>query len=63
MQPSYPFAASARADELDVDGTVEDDIGKSREGSRTDDEVVQRFVQEIYNFTFKIYYILPSQVA
>uniref|UniRef100_A0A670KC19 Uncharacterized protein n=1 Tax=Podarcis muralis TaxID=64176 RepID=A0A670KC19_PODMU len=28
---------------VDVDGTVEDDLGKSREGSRTDDEVVQRF--------------------
>uniref|UniRef100_A0A5F9D1T7 Heat shock protein 90 beta family member 1 n=1 Tax=Oryctolagus cuniculus TaxID=9986 RepID=A0A5F9D1T7_RABIT len=34
---------SARADdEVDVDGTVEEDLGKSREGSRTDDEVVQR---------------------
>lgn len=29
-------------DEVDVDGTVEEDLGKSREGSRTDDEVVQR---------------------
>uniref|UniRef100_A0AAQ5ZY53 Endoplasmin n=1 Tax=Amphiprion ocellaris TaxID=80972 RepID=A0AAQ5ZY53_AMPOC len=29
-------------DEIDVDGTVEDDLGKSRDGSRTDDEVVQR---------------------
>jgi heat shock protein beta len=27
-----------------VDGTVEEDLGKSREGSRTDDEVVQRSV-------------------
>lgn len=36
---------SVRADdEVDVDGTVEADLGKSREGSRTDDEVVQRFV-------------------
>uniref|UniRef100_A0A3B4DMN8 Endoplasmin n=1 Tax=Pygocentrus nattereri TaxID=42514 RepID=A0A3B4DMN8_PYGNA len=35
--------ASVKADEdVDVDGTVEDDLGKSREGSRTDDEVVQR---------------------
>uniref|UniRef100_A0A8C5J3K2 Endoplasmin n=1 Tax=Junco hyemalis TaxID=40217 RepID=A0A8C5J3K2_JUNHY len=34
------LAVSVRADE--VDGTVEDDLGKSREGSRTDDEVVQR---------------------
>ncbi|KAL6460238.1 hypothetical protein MHYP_G00319970 [Metynnis hypsauchen] len=34
---------SVKADEdVDVDGTVEDDLGKSREGSRTDDEVVQR---------------------
>lgn len=27
-----------------MDATVEDDLGKSREGSRTDDEVVQRLV-------------------
>ncbi|XP_036419665.1 endoplasmin [Colossoma macropomum] len=34
---------SVKADEdVDVDGTVEDDLGKSRDGSRTDDEVVQR---------------------
>ncbi|XP_073431257.1 endoplasmin [Dendrobates tinctorius] len=34
---------SVRAeDDIDVDGTVEDDLGKSREGSRTDDEVVSR---------------------
>ncbi|XP_006004184.1 endoplasmin isoform X2 [Latimeria chalumnae] len=34
---------SARADEVvDADGTVVDDLGKSRDGSRTDDEVVQR---------------------
>lgn len=38
-------SGSVRADdEVDVDGTVEEDLGKSREGSRTDDEVVQRFV-------------------
>lgn len=30
------------ADE-DDGATVEDDIGKSREGSKTDDEVVQRY--------------------
>uniref|UniRef100_A0A672I1K5 Endoplasmin n=1 Tax=Salarias fasciatus TaxID=181472 RepID=A0A672I1K5_SALFA len=36
------FAAVKAEDELDVDGTVEDDLGKSRDGSRTDDEVVQR---------------------
>ncbi|KAM3870551.1 endoplasmin-like [Diretmus argenteus] len=29
-------------DELDIDGTVEEDLGKSRDGSKTDDEVVQR---------------------
>lgn len=29
-------------DEVDVDGTVEEDLGKSRDGSKTDDEVVQR---------------------
>ncbi|XP_074127520.1 endoplasmin isoform X1 [Sminthopsis crassicaudata] len=34
---------SVKADEqLDVEATVEEDLGKSREGSRTDDEVVQR---------------------
>jgi heat shock protein beta len=32
---------SVRAnDEVDVDGTVEEDMGKSTEGSRTDDIVV-----------------------
>ncbi|XP_039988623.1 endoplasmin [Xiphias gladius] len=36
------FAAVKAEDELDVDGTVEEDLGKSRDGSRTDDEVVQR---------------------
>lgn len=38
------FPVSVRADEVDVDGTLDDDLGKSREGSRTDDEVVQRWV-------------------
>uniref|UniRef100_A0A4W5KPV5 Heat shock protein 90, beta (grp94), member 1 n=1 Tax=Hucho hucho TaxID=62062 RepID=A0A4W5KPV5_9TELE len=34
---------SVRAeDEVDIDGTVEEDLGKSRDGSRTDDEAVQR---------------------
>ncbi|CAN9499084.1 unnamed protein product [Ophioblennius macclurei] len=37
----FTFAVKAD-DELDVDGTVEEDLGKSRDGSRTDDEVVQR---------------------
>lgn len=32
----------AEEDELDVDGAVEEDLGKSRDGSKTDDEVVQR---------------------
>ncbi|CAG08708.1 unnamed protein product, partial [Tetraodon nigroviridis] len=36
------FAAVKADDEVDVDGTVEEDLGKSRDGSRTDDEVVQR---------------------
>ncbi|XP_014888840.1 endoplasmin [Poecilia latipinna] len=36
------FAAVRAEDEVDVDGMVEDDLGKSRDGSRTDDEVVQR---------------------
>lgn len=35
-------AVRAEEDEVDVDGAVEDDLGKSRDGSRTDDEVVQR---------------------
>ncbi|XP_034983449.1 endoplasmin [Zootoca vivipara] len=41
------LAGSVQADEVDVDGTVEDDLGKSREGSRTDDEVVQREEESI----------------
>ncbi|MEQ2243266.1 hypothetical protein ILYODFUR_005259 [Ilyodon furcidens] len=36
------FAAVRAEDEMDVEGTVEEDLGKSRDGSRTDDEVVQR---------------------
>lgn len=36
------FASVKAEDEVDVDGTVEEDLGKSRDGSRTDDEVVQR---------------------
>uniref|UniRef100_A0A672Z7N0 Endoplasmin n=1 Tax=Sphaeramia orbicularis TaxID=375764 RepID=A0A672Z7N0_9TELE len=48
MKPQMIFfccslAASVKAeDEVDIDGTVDDDLGKSRDGSRTDDEVVQR---------------------
>ncbi|XP_029992523.1 endoplasmin [Sphaeramia orbicularis] len=36
------FASVKAEDEVDIDGTVDDDLGKSRDGSRTDDEVVQR---------------------
>ncbi|KAG5830838.1 hypothetical protein ANANG_G00314810 [Anguilla anguilla] len=36
------FSAVRAEEDVDVDGTVEDDLGKSRDGSRTDDEVVQR---------------------
>ncbi|XP_034032184.1 endoplasmin [Thalassophryne amazonica] len=36
------FGTVKADDEVDVDGTVEEDLGKSRDGSRTDDEVVQR---------------------
>ncbi|XP_053553134.1 endoplasmin [Bombina bombina] len=36
------FASVRADDEVDIDATVEDDLGKSREGSRTDDEVVSR---------------------
>uniref|UniRef100_A0A3Q1ITK3 Endoplasmin n=1 Tax=Anabas testudineus TaxID=64144 RepID=A0A3Q1ITK3_ANATE len=39
----FSFVAAVKAeDELDIDGTIEEDLGKSRDGSRTDDEVVQR---------------------
>lgn len=41
---NLPLGSVRADDEVDVDGTVEEDLGKSREGSRTDDEVVQRFV-------------------
>uniref|UniRef100_A0A674D0Z3 Endoplasmin n=1 Tax=Salmo trutta TaxID=8032 RepID=A0A674D0Z3_SALTR len=42
------ISASVRAEDgLDVDGTVEDDLGKSRDGSKTDDEVVQREEESI----------------
>ncbi|CAL8376034.1 unnamed protein product [Arctogadus glacialis] len=36
------FAAVKAEDELDIDGAVDEDLGKSRDGSKTDDEVVQR---------------------
>ncbi|XP_063067521.1 endoplasmin [Engraulis encrasicolus] len=36
------FTSVKADDEVDIDGTVEDDLGKSRDGSRTDDEVIQR---------------------
>nr|AVO65122.1 glucose-regulated protein 94 [Mylopharyngodon piceus] len=36
------FASVRADDDVDIDGTVEEDLGKSRDGSRTDDEVVQR---------------------
>ncbi|XP_010790631.1 endoplasmin [Notothenia coriiceps] len=36
------FAAVKAEDELDIEGTVEEDFGKSRDASKTDDEVVQR---------------------
>uniref|UniRef100_A0A8C2XQ28 Endoplasmin n=1 Tax=Cyclopterus lumpus TaxID=8103 RepID=A0A8C2XQ28_CYCLU len=38
----FAFAAVKAEDELDVDGMVEEDFGKSRDASKTDDEVVQR---------------------
>lgn len=40
----FSIAAVKAEDEVDIDGTVEEDIGKSRDGSKTDDEVVQRWV-------------------
>ncbi|XP_023673632.2 endoplasmin-like isoform X3 [Paramormyrops kingsleyae] len=36
------FAVSVKADNIYTDGSVEEELGKSRDGSRTDDEVVQR---------------------
>lgn len=36
------FASVKADDDVDIDGIVEEDLGKSRDGSRTDDEVVQR---------------------
>ncbi|XP_051976657.1 endoplasmin [Xyrauchen texanus] len=36
------FASVRAEDDVDIDSTVEEDLGKSRDGSRTDDEVVQR---------------------
>ncbi|XP_077090850.1 endoplasmin [Siphateles boraxobius] len=36
------FASVKADDDVDIDGTVEEDLGKSRDGSRTDDEVVKR---------------------
>uniref|UniRef100_A0A674F0U9 Heat shock protein 90, beta (grp94), member 1 n=1 Tax=Salmo trutta TaxID=8032 RepID=A0A674F0U9_SALTR len=38
----FQIEGKTAEDEVDVDGTVEEDLGKSRDGSRTDDEVVQR---------------------
>uniref|UniRef100_A0A3B3T6B0 Endoplasmin n=1 Tax=Paramormyrops kingsleyae TaxID=1676925 RepID=A0A3B3T6B0_9TELE len=36
------FTSVTADSDVEVDGMVEDDLGKSRDGSRTDDEVVQR---------------------
>ncbi|XP_041746795.2 endoplasmin-like [Coregonus clupeaformis] len=41
------FASVRAEDGLDIDGTVADDLGKSRDGSKTDDEVVQREEESI----------------
>ena len=38
----YYLKTAVAAAEDDDDAIVEDDLGKSRDGSRTDDEVVQR---------------------
>ena len=39
-----PASVSAQQEDLDIDGAVEEDLGKSRDASRTDDEVVHRWV-------------------
>lgn len=44
------IAAVKAEDELDIDGTVEEDLGKSRDGSKTDDEVVQRYVYIVSHY-------------
>ncbi|XP_035283222.1 endoplasmin [Anguilla anguilla] len=36
------FTSVRAEDDVDIDATVEEDLGKSRDGSKTDDEVVQR---------------------
>lgn len=36
------------------DYVVEDDMGKSREGSRTDDEVVQRYLDSPIHVFFSV---------
>ncbi|XP_057179551.1 endoplasmin [Triplophysa rosa] len=36
------FTSVKADDDVDIEGTVEEDLGKSRDGSRTDDEAVQR---------------------
>ncbi|XP_028673334.1 endoplasmin [Erpetoichthys calabaricus] len=36
------FTSVCADEDVDVDGTIEEDLGKSRDGSRTDDEVVKR---------------------
>lgn len=41
--PCFIAAFVAADDDVD-EPEVEDDIGKSREGSRTDDEVVARYI-------------------
>ena len=54
--------SAAATDEEDTD-TVEDDIGKSRDASRTDDEVVERYkawylgpdLQNILRFMWQSY--------
>ncbi|KAL4624961.1 endoplasmin, partial [Arapaima gigas] len=40
-------SVTAEDGDAEVDGTVEEDLGKSRDGSRTDDEVVQRSEEAI----------------
>ena len=49
-------AASVTADDATEDDTptVDEDIGKSREGSRTDDEAVQRYSMIAGNCVYKV---------
>jgi len=51
---AFYFTGTCRAED-EEDATVDDDIGKSRDGSRTDDEAVQRYGSQFSLYKFKIW--------